>query len=68
MGFVESFYLNGWVLCIVTVNVQLELLADMLGINGDFYGAFSFVKQGQYHIVRIIVDENDGLFGLPDQV
>ena len=59
VGFVESLYLNGRVLCIVTVNVQLELLADMLGVNGGLHGAFPFVKQGQYRIVHIIVDEND---------
>ena len=56
------------VLAVVTLNVQLQLLADVLGIDGSTDVGCSLVEQGEHGVVDIVVDEGNGFSGFAHEV
>lgn len=48
MRFVEPLYPDWRILGIVTVNIQLEPVADTLRVDSGSHSFFPFVEQGQY--------------------
>ncbi len=56
MCLVKLLYLNEWVLSVVAVNIQLELVADTLCVDGCCNSVCSFVKQCKYGVVRVVVN------------
>ena len=58
MCFVELFYFNVWILGVMTVNIQLELVADTLRVDGCSNSVFSLVEQSKYGVINIVVDED----------
>ena len=58
VGFVKSLDFNGRILCIVPVNIQLELCRNLLGVDCCFHRRPSFIKHRQYGLICIIVNQN----------
>ena len=58
----ECFNINRCILSIMTVYVELELTAYLLGIDYGRHIVFSFIEQCQYSLVNIVVDKNDTSF------
>ena len=58
VGFVKSLDFNARILCIVPVNIQLELCRNLLGVDCCFHGRSSFIKHRQYGLIYIIVNQN----------
>ena len=52
----------------MTVYVELELTAYLLGIDYDRHIVSSFIEQCQYSLVNIVVDKNDTSFCTLNQV
>ena len=58
MCFIELFYFDMRILDVMAVNIQLELAADTLRINGCSNTDLSFVKQSKYGVIYIVINEN----------
>ena len=58
MCFVELFYFDVWILGVMTLNVQLELVADTLRVDGCSHSVFSLVEQSKHGVINIVVDEH----------
>ena len=57
-----------WVLLVVALYVQLLLLVQLASIDGGRNVAVALAEQGEGCLVDVVVDEDDGLFGLFDEV
>ena len=65
---VTSVNLYWWVLGIVTLDVQLQLLGNMSRIDFCVDALLSFVKKDQHRFVHIVVYQYDVLMRGSDQV
>ena len=65
---VTSVNLYWWVLGIVTLDVQLQLLGNMPRIDCRVYALLSFVQKDQYRLVYIVVYQDDVFMCGSDQV
>jgi len=50
------------VLAVVFFQVEFELFAHVFGVDCCEYVFFAFAQQGQYRIVNIIINQDDGFF------
>ena len=64
----ECFNINRCILSIMTVNVELELTAYLLGINYGRYIVSSFIEQCQYCFIHIVVDKDNTFLCTLNQV
>ena len=55
VSLVECLDIDGRILCIVPVNIQLELCRNLLGIDCYFHRRPSFIKHRQYSLIYISV-------------
>ncbi len=68
MRLVESLYFDRRILDVVTVNIQLELVADTLRVDNGRYTFLSFIKQRKYGVIHIVVNQHNGFFCFPYQI
>lgn len=68
MNLVEPPYLDKRILDVVAVNIKLELTADTLCVDSGRYPFRSFIKQGKYGIIHIVVNQHNGFFRFPYQI
>ena len=61
MYFLGSFYLNGSILTIVTVNALAECPAYFTGIYQSRHTGVAVVELNQYRFINIVVNQNNPL-------
>ena len=64
----RSILTGGYILSVVTVNIQLEPVAYTLCVDSGSHSFFPFVEQGQYRIIHIVINQRNGAFCLSYQV
>ena len=68
VGVLELIDGDGAVLCIVSLQVEGELLCDVACVNLCAHPIGAFVEQGQHRIVHVVVEQDDAAFGAAHQV
>lgn len=58
MGFIKLFYFYVRILGVMTVNIQLELVAYTLRVDGCGNAVFSLVEQSKHGVINIVIDEH----------
>lgn len=58
---------DGWILVIELVQVQLKLGSDALRIDSGRYSRLPFAKHEQYALINIVVNQDKGTLGRPDK-
>ena len=53
---------NWSVLCVVAVNVELQLFANAVGVNGCRHAVVSFLKHKQRTFVNVVVNQYNAAF------
>jgi len=56
VGFVEWLYIDGSILGIVSVDVQLELCRNLLGVDSRFHRGVPLIKHRKHTLIHIIVE------------
>ena len=64
---IERLDVDGRILGVVTGKIQLQLLRDLLGIDGGRNSCTPLVKQGQHGFVNVVVEKDDFPCRLFDQ-
>ena len=59
---------NSLVLCVMSLQVEGELLSDAAGVNLRTNSIGSLVKHGQHRVIHIIVEQDNATFGTSDEV
>ena len=63
-----GFHLYSWVLAIVLLNIQFQLMADSMCIDGCCHSSITFTQHQQYRIIHIIVNKKNGFLRCAYQV
>ncbi len=67
MGIVERFHSDKRILLLVFCQIQCQLPGNGFGVYLAGHTGGSFADQGQHGIVHIIVNKDQGRFGLANQ-
>ena len=67
MGKFACSDVDGWILVIELVQVQLKLGSDALRIDSGRYSRLPFAKHEQYALINIVVNQYKGTLGRLDK-